>query len=128
MAGSPPYYDNVRMGGPDGLRIPQEANQATFAIEKLVSIDVGGAGVTNTVNLTPDQCLASEVIVTDAGSGATTVVWPGAFPGHVFVVYNHSGQAVTFKVTGKTGISVADTKRALLVCEAADIARVTADT
>ena len=24
MAGTAPDYDNVRMGGPDGIRIPQE--------------------------------------------------------------------------------------------------------
>jgi hypothetical protein len=128
MAGSAPNFDNVRMGGPDGIRIPQELGSVTFVCDKLVAIDVGGAGTTNTVNLTPDQCLGTEFIVTNAGSGATTVTWPAAFPGHVFVASNASGQSCTFVVSGQTGIAVANAKKAILVCESTDIARVTADT
>lgn len=128
MAGTPPDYDNVRQGGPNGLRIPQEQGKATYAIKKLVSISLGGAGSTNTVNLTPDQTLASEYVVTNAGSGATTLVWPGAFPGHAFVVYNNSGQALTLEVTGQSGISgPANGTRALFVCESGNIARVSSD-
>jgi hypothetical protein len=127
MAGSPPDYDNVRQGGPDGLRIPQEQGKATYAIKKLTSIDIGKVGSSNVYTLTPDQTLSSEIIVTDA-SAAATVKWPGAFPGYVFVAYNNSGQSCTFQVTGQTGVQIANGKRAVLVCEATDIARVTADT
>ena len=35
-AGSPPDYDNVRMGGPQGLRIPTEQGKATFALKQVV--------------------------------------------------------------------------------------------
>lgn len=128
MAGTAPDYSNIRMGGPKGLRIPAEGGPATFTLKKLVSINIGGVGSTNTVTLTPAQALGSEIILTNAGSGATTVVFTGALPGHIFVVFNNSGQAATFKVLGQTGISVATAKRAILIIESADVARVTADT
>lgn len=128
MAATAPDYDNIRYGGPDGIRYPAEQGKATFAVKKLVSINVGGAGSTNTVNLTPDQTLGSEYVVTNAGSGATTIVWPAAFPGHVFVVYNNSGQALTLEVTGQSGITgPANGTRAVFVDESANIARVSAD-
>jgi len=130
MAGTPPDYDNVRWPGADGLRVPQEMAPATLAITKEIDINVGGAGTTNTVNLTPDQLRAPYYTVTNAGSGATTINWPAVLPGIVFTVYNNSGQACTFKVTAKTGISVANAKRAILAMDkvSGDITRVTADT
>lgn len=33
MAGSAPDYDNIRMGGPDGLRIPQEVGRGVFLVQ-----------------------------------------------------------------------------------------------
>lgn len=130
MAGTPPDYDNQRWGGPSGGRIPQEMFPATFAITKEVDINVGGAGTTNSINLDPSQLRASYYTVTNAGSGATTINWPAVLPGIVFTVYNNSGQNVIFKVTGKTGITVATSKHAILAMDkvAADILRVTADT
>lgn len=131
MAATPPDYDNVRWGGPDGLRVPQEAGKATLALKQEIDINVGGAGSTNTVNLTSAQQSGSYYTVTNAGSGATTVNFPvGAAPGHVFTVYNNSGQTCTFKVSGLTGVAVANAKKAILVVDkvAGDVLRVTADT
>lgn len=130
MPANPPYYDNVRWGGPQGVRIPQEAFPATMALVKEVDIDVGGAGTTNTINLSLNQTRSSYYIVTNAGSGATTINWPAVLPGLVFTVYNNSGQDVVFVVTGLTGVTVADGKRAILVMDSStgDIERVTADT
>lgn len=133
MAGNPPYYDNIRYGGTEkagGIRYPQEAGPGTFALDKEIDINVGGAGTTNSINLSLNQTRASYYTVTNAGSGATTVNWPAVLPGLVFTVYNNSGQSCTFKVTGLTGIAVADTKKAILVMDsvAGDILRVTADT
>lgn len=128
MAANPPDYDNVRLGGPDGLRYPLEQGKATFALKHQVSINIGGAGSTNTVNLAMNQTIGSEYVFTNAGSGATAVVWPGAFPALVFVVHNNSGQAMTLGVTGQTAIAgPANGTRALFVCESANIARVTPD-
>jgi len=132
MAGvTAPYYDNVRWGGPSGLRVPQEAGKADLAVTQEVDINVGGAGTTNTVVLTSAQVDANYYTVTNAGSGATTVKLPvGATPGHVFVLYNNSGQDVIFMVSGQTGITVANSKKAMLVVDkvAGDVQRVTADT
>lgn len=130
MAGTAPDWDNVRWGGSqsNGLRVPQEMAPATLTIKKILTVNVGGAGSTNTVALQANQCLASYLIVTNAGSGASTLTWPAAFPGYVVVVYNNSGQNAIFEVTGQAGITVANTKRAILVCDATTFQRVTADT
>lgn len=130
MAGSPPYYDNRRWGGPRGLRIPQEAFPATIDLVKETDINVGGAGSTNTVNLSLDQIRSSYYTLTNAGSGASTVVWPAVLPGLVVTVYNNSGQSSVWKVAGATGITVADAKIATLVMDLVlgDLKRVTADT
>lgn len=130
MPANPPYYDNVRWGGPGGVRIPQEAFPGTMALVKETDINVGGAGTTNSITLNLSQTRSSYYTVTNAGSGATTINWPAVLPGLVFTVYNNSGQACTFKVTGLTGISVANGKMAMLVMDsvAGDILRVTADT
>lgn len=126
MAGSPPNYDNVMWPGSGGLRVPQENSPATLCLIKQVTVNIGTQGSGNVVTLNPNQTLASEVVVTNA-SAAATVKWPGAFPGYSFVAYNNSGATCTFMVTGQTGVAVANGKRAVLVCEATDIARVSAD-
>ena len=132
MAGSPPYYDNTRWGGPQGVRIPQEAFPATMALVKETDINIGGAGTTNSVTLDLTQTRSSYYTITNGGSGATTINWPAVLPGLVITVFNNTGQAqtCTFKVAGQTGVAVADGKRAILVMDsvAGDLARVTADT
>jgi len=133
MAGNPPDYDNERYGGPSsggGIRYPQEAGPGTFAITKETDINVGGAGSTNTINLSLDQTRSSVYYLTNAGSGATTIKWPAVLPGVQFTVKNASGQSSVWMVTGKTGVTVADTKSAILRMDktSGDIVRVTADT
>ena len=129
MAGSPPYYDNYRWGGPGGVRIPQEAFPATMALVKETDINVGGAGTTNTINLSLDQTRSSYYVITNPGSGATTVKWPAVLPGLVFTVYNNTNQSSVWMVLGKTGITVATTKKAMLMMDSTsgDIVRLTAD-
>lgn len=127
MAGLPPDYDNYRWGGPKGGRIPQEVFPATFRMKIETDINIGGAGTTNTINLDPSQTQSSFYTFVSAGSGATTVVWPGAFPGHNFVAYNNSGQSLTLKVTGQTGVTLANGTYAFLEMNKTDIVRVTPD-
>lgn len=133
MAGNPPYYDNIRYGGPasgGGIRYPQEAGPGTFSLDKETDINVGGAGSTNTINLNLNQTRSSYYTLTNAGSGATTVQWPAVLPGLPVTVYNHSGQSSVWKVAGATGITVANGKIAILVMDSVlgDLKRVTADT
>ena len=126
MAGSAPDYDNVRMGGPDGLRIPQEAGKATFALKQEVTVT--GAG-SSTYTLQASEINASYLVVTKMGSATSVVSLPAATPGKVYVFKNSTGSssACTFKVTGQSGIAVGDGSHAVLVCGAADIVRVTPD-
>ena len=129
MAGSAPYYDNQKWGGPQGVRIPQEVFPATMAVVKETDINVGGAGSTNTITIDPSQTLSSYYTLTNAGSGATTINFPVLHNGFVFTVYNNSGQSSIWKVTGKTGVTVANGYKAVLLFDkvAADIVRVTPD-
>lgn len=129
MAGTPPDYDNVRWPGGDGLRVPQEAAPATLTVKKLSNVNIGTQGSANSVTLFPSQSQSSELVVTNSVSSTTaaTVVFPGAFPGHIFVAYNNTASGCTFKVVGQTGISVGSGKRAVLVIESTDVARASAD-
>ena len=127
MAGSAPYYDNVRMGGPDGIRIPQEAGKATFTVDK--SIAHSYASGTADWSMNPEETAGSVYSVTLAG-GAANAIFPAYLPGKLFIVNNGSGQTITFKVTGKTGIAVGTGKAAVLFMDsvASDVQRATADT
>ena len=93
---------------------------------RLITVDFGAAAV---VAILPSEqaLLVSEIKATNA-NGACTIKIPVAIPGKHVVLYNNSGQTATLMVLGGTGITVANGKRALLVCEASDFARVTADT
>jgi hypothetical protein len=133
MAGTPPNYDNVQWPGADGIRVPTEVigssgagtSGGTLALTKQVTHNYGATAAA--WNLSAAETQASHYIVTNA-SGAAQAVFPGAFPGKRFSVFNNSGQTITFLVTGQTGVAVLTAKRAILVCESTDIARVTADT
>jgi hypothetical protein len=121
----------VMVGGPHGIRIPTEVHDntisgVTFGTIKEVSHSYAAAHADWT--LTYSEMGASYITVTNASGGAANAILPVADPGRIYVVYNISGQAVTFKVTGQTGIAVATAKTAILVCNVTDIQRVTADT
>ena len=130
-----PYYDNVQWPGGDGIRVPTEvfgSNGAgvpggTIALLKNVAHSYGSAAAD--WNLNAAETAGSVYSVTSA-SGAANAIFPAVIPGKIFVVNNGSGQAITFKVTGKTGIVVANAKAATLFMDsvAGDVQRVTADT
>jgi hypothetical protein len=139
-----PKYDDVRRGGPGGIRIPQEVGDAAFKVVQKVSINasfIGGSATTNAIALVPfvnqnvadiagsgvaGGAEASLIIITGAGSGATTLSLPAAFPGHLYCLANTSGQACTLKVTGQTGVSVANNYYQLLMCNVTDIVDIAA--
>ncbi len=128
-----PYYDNVQWPGGDGIRVPTEvfgSNGAgkpggVIALDKEVLHSYGSAAVDWTLN--PAET-AGAVFRPTLASGAVNAIFPAVFPGKVFVVNNTSGQALTVKVAGQTGIAVASTKVATLSFNATDVIRVTADT
>jgi hypothetical protein len=129
MAGpTAPNYENVLWPGSGGLRVPTEAGSAAIEVISLATIALGAISVATAVTLTPAQSNASEIIVTASGAFAVTLNLPAAFPGSNYILFNNTANNVTLKVTGQTGVTVATGKRALLVCESTDVARVTADT
>ncbi len=130
-----PYYDCVMWPGGDGLRVPTEVlgsagpgtPGATIAVLKAVSHSYGAAHAD--WNMAPAETAGSVYSVTSANAAANAI-FPAYIPGKCFVVNNGSGQAVTFKVTGKTGIAVANGKAAQLFMDpvAGDVQRANADT
>ena len=92
--GSPPDYDNERLGGgtaAGGLRVPQEMGPATLLVKK--QVDLGS--VSGTVTLLPSQAMAS--LITATPTAATTLVWAGCYPGLVLQVQNNA--AATYAIT-----------------------------
>jgi hypothetical protein len=89
-------YDNVRMAGPDGLRIPTEIQRATFDVIK--ELDLGTIGA-SPYNLTTDQAGAS--VITANPTVALTMVLPTVNPGDFFLVKNlNATNAITVEVNG----------------------------
>ena len=126
MALTGPYFKNIREGGVQGLRKPTEVQNATYSVHKAVTIDYLASNADRT--LTADEAGASLLLLTNAGTGAANLILAAALPGRIWVVQNGSGQTVTFKVSGATGIAVANGKTMVVYCHATDIQRAVADT
>lgn len=89
------FYDNIRRGGPEGLREPMEIQNATYEVYK--EVDLGS--VSGTINLTPDQAGAS--LITANPSGALTLVYPVCQPGFTALIQNlNATNAITAKING----------------------------
>jgi len=114
-----PYFDNVRWPGADGLRVPQEAGSATLAVTSYQST---AAQSGSSLTLNAIQMNASVLFIGSMSSTTNnTVSLPAAIPGAVFLFKNNSGSACTFKVSGATGVSVANGSHAILACNSTDI-------
>lgn len=119
MAGSPtaPMYDNIRLGGPDGLRYPLEVQHATFVVGKELDIDF--TKMLSPVILTPDQAGGNYFTFAN-GPVASAIQFPYGSASKIFAVANHSGSAVTVQiaassgVAASTGVSVANNFRQIL--------------
>jgi hypothetical protein len=103
MAGTAPDYDNVRLGGPSGLRYPTEVGKASFVVGK--EVDLVLTGVTSPLLLTSTQ-LGNYFTVASA-SGATTISFPYGSSSKIFAVANHSGSTITFNIAAGPGGSPA---------------------
>lgn len=90
----------------------------TLVLNGTASHDYAGAAEAWT--MTAAEAQASFVTVTNA-NGAIDAVLPAAIPGKVWVVYNNSGQTLTFKVTGQAGATLATGKYGVYVGTAADL-------
>lgn len=98
MANPSPTYDNIRRGGPEGLREPMEIQRATYEVYKEVDLGALGAG---TYALTADQAGAS--LITVNPSAPITLVYPTNQPGFSAAIQNLSavaGATVTVEVNG----------------------------
>lgn len=121
MAATPPDYDNVRMGGPDGIRIPQEVGKSAFLVEK--EVDLVFTGLTSPLTLTPTQL--GNYFTFASASGAFTVSFPYGSGSKIFAVANHSGQTVTVNIaaapggSASTGVAVSNNFRQMLCIDKA---------
>lgn len=60
-----------------------------------------------------------------ADAGVAAIATPTA--GKIYIVINATGQALTIKASGQTGVSIANTKTAIVRGNGTDFVRVTAD-
>jgi hypothetical protein len=81
------------------------------------------------VTLTAQEAADVGILVVSATDGDTDyVAFPAAIEGKVLIVYNADAATdVIVKVTGQTGVTIGETKHAILRCTATDFVRVTAD-
>jgi hypothetical protein len=81
------------------------------------------AAGTTAWTMTAAEAAASLFTVTNAG-GAANAVFPAAFAGKQFTVYNNSGQTITFKVTGQTGAATTNAKYSTWTMSATDCVKI----
>jgi hypothetical protein len=113
-----PDWDDVRLGGPDGLRYPLELGKAAFIAGK--EVDLVFTGVTSPLLLSSTQL--GNYFTLASASGAVTVSFPYGSSSHQFLVANHSGQTITFNIAAgpggspaaSTGVAVTTAFRQLL--------------
>lgn len=87
-------------------------------------------GLTGDVSLNTDQMMKRTLVMGATASGAISAIFTvaAADRGMWWIVFNNSGQAVTCKLAGQSGIAIANGKTAIIDYRGgADITRVTAD-
>ena len=101
-------------------------NATTAQSVGLITADWAGAAADKTI-LAANVPIQNCIHVTCANAnGAANLILPAATK-KMLIVANASGQAITVKQAGGTGIVVANAKIAILVGTATDFVRVTAD-
>lgn len=116
------YKTTVAVTDPTGSRtvtIPDGTGR--LPIECIASHDYGDTVIDWTMTTAEAQC--SHVVFLNA-SGAVSAILPRAYPGKTRTVVNSSGQAVTLKVTGKTGSAVASGKNAVFADYTTDVTKI----
>ena len=74
MAGSFPDYDNVRMGGPDGIRIPQEVGKCNFVVTKSNNPLVGDTSILTAAGAIP--MVSGTYMISGSAAIAMTLATP----------------------------------------------------
>ena len=99
MAGSWPYFDNFRWGGPRGGRVPQEQFPATFAVFHTQVC----SGTADVVEFSRQLNIAIFTSTTDTGGNTATLATPGANDvGKVLILVNtNTTQNVVTTAAGK---------------------------
>jgi hypothetical protein len=69
----------------------------------------------------------SMILILSSGSGTPSIVDPYSSTGAVKIIRNAGNVAITTKMSGQTGVSVASGKTAVLMMTGTDYVRVTAD-
>ena len=113
------YQTSVAVTDPTADRtvtIPDATGEA--AINCIASHDYDDSVVDWSMTVAEAKC--SMAVFTNA-SGAVNAILPAASAGKFRTVYNNSGQAVTLKVTGQTGASVATGKYAIFTDNGIDV-------
>ena len=101
--------------------IHDSAAGLTYGLYGQASHSYASAQVDWTLSATEAE--ASYLVATLAG-GAVNAILTTAIPGKMWIFYNNSGQTVTFKVSGQSGVAITDGHHQLLFCGAADITAV----
>ncbi len=85
--------------------------------------DFESASVAWTLSATEKE---SRFLYVSAAADGAVIIGPSE-TGRIYTLYNNSGQAITLKKSGGTGISIANGKVATLIYATNDYVRVTAD-
>jgi hypothetical protein len=93
----------------------------TVAVSNAVSHNYKSAA--DPWSMTAAEAAGSLFTVTSA-SGPADAVFPAAVAGKQFTVYNNSGQAITFKVTGQTGAATTNAKYSVWTMNTTDCVKV----
>ena len=113
MAGKPPMYDNVRWGGPQGIRIPHEMTKSAMMVKK--EVDLGTMAGT-TITLDASQQAASYITATPTAN--SIIYFPAVNDGLPVVISNLASATYTLTVgvTGNaTTVSVAAASTVIIV-------------
>ena len=128
MAGTAPYWDNVQWPASDGIRVPTEVFGSkgagtpggVLSLSRETDFDVAAVnaarGVSNSVSLLPAECMSSQISFNNSSANNINFTLPAVFPGQRYILENKCGNSVTFKVTGQTGVTLANNNTQDVVC------------
>jgi hypothetical protein len=119
------YYDgdfyNVLVKGSMATRSGAVIDFTGATLKTTPTIATHNYGATATDWTIPTADTYAGYITVSNASGGVNALLRSAVAGHTYTVFNGSGQVLTFKVTGKTGGTIANGKRAFYTATTADV-------